>query len=321
MAILPERPDPTLEAVDRALEEREAARQRRGYLGMSGLGLPCDRELWYGFRWVCRFSFGAVALKRFEDGHRGEDVQAERLRMVQGITLLTVNPDTGRQWGFEDHGGHIAGNMDGALLGLLQAPATWHVWEHKQVNEDKQAKLHKLKQDRGEKNALAAWDEVYYVQAVLYMHFAGLERHYLTASSPGGRTTISCRTEADPATALRMIARAKRIVDSPRPPQRISNDPAWWQCRQCSFRAVCHEKAFADRNCRTCLHSTPLTTGEGGRWWCEKHGHELDREAQETGCSLHLLLPDLVPGEQIDAGETWVSYRLGDGTVWVDGHA
>ena len=47
----------------------------------------------------------------------------------------------------------------------------------------------------------------------------------------------------------------------------------------------------------------------------------LKRDAQQAGCAMHLYVPDLVPGEQIDAGEDWVSYRLRDGAEWRDGMA
>jgi hypothetical protein len=32
-----------------------------------------------------------------------------------------------------------------------------------------------------------------------------------------------------------------------------------------------------------------------------------------------LFIPDLIRGEQIDAGEEWVSYRMPDGSIWIDG--
>ena len=47
----------------------------------------------------------------------------------------------------------------------------------------------------------------------------------------------------------------------------------------------------------------------------------LARREQEAGCAAHLYIPDLVPGEQVDAGEDWVSYRLPDGSAWRDGVA
>src|SRR6516165_4637020 len=87
--------DPTLAAVDRAIEERAAQQPSRPYLGMSAIGHPCARALWYSFRWVASKQWSAEVLKRFDDGDRGEEVMAARLRLVSGITLLTIDPQTG----------------------------------------------------------------------------------------------------------------------------------------------------------------------------------------------------------------------------------
>ena len=37
---------------------------------------------------------------------------------------------------------------------------------------------------------------------------------------------------------------------------------------------------------------------------------------QRAACERHLFIPDLVPGEVIDAGEDFVTYRMSDGTTW-----
>ena len=40
---------------------------------------------------------------------------------------------------------------------------------------------------------------------------------------------------------------------------------------------------------------------------------------QRRACERHLYIPDLVPGDVVDAGEDWVEYRIqGDG-IWVNG--
>jgi hypothetical protein len=109
----PAMPDPTLEAIDRAMETRARREVKRTYLGMSSIGHPCRRKLWYGSAYRRAGEFDAETLYRFDDGHRGEDVMAARLRMVPGITLLTIDPDTGRQFRFEDHSGQFAGHPDG----------------------------------------------------------------------------------------------------------------------------------------------------------------------------------------------------------------
>lgn len=233
-------PDPTLEAVDRALVEASRREEKRTYLGMSIIGHPCGRKLWYDLHTSAREDFDAATLKRFADGNHGETIMINRLRMVPGITLLDIDPDTGRQWRFEDFGGMFAGHMDGAILGLLQAPRAWHVYEHKQVNEKKQTDLVRLKEIKGEKHALQAWDPVYYSQAVLYMHYSGMDRHYLTCSTPGGRHTVSVRTDADPEHAEAMRDKAKRIIEARAALAKLSGDPSWWQCKFCSHRVMCH---------------------------------------------------------------------------------
>jgi hypothetical protein len=232
--------DPTLVMLDRIMEERAVTAPRRSYLGMSSLGHPCGRKLWYDVRTTKQAHFDAATLRRFEDGHRGEALMATRLRMVPGVTLHTVDPNTGGQFGFSDFGGRLKGHMDGAILGILQAPKTWHCWEHKCVNDKKLGLLNKHKAELGEKSALAAWDEIYYSQAVLYMHYSGMDRHYMTVSSPGERTTISVRTNSDPVAALRLRAKAEQILESKFPLARVSNSPDWWQCKFCEHAPVCH---------------------------------------------------------------------------------
>jgi hypothetical protein len=287
---------------------------------MSEIGRPCERALWYSFRWAEGQSrFDADTLKRFEDGHAGEDLQIKRIRMVDGITLLNVDPDTGQQFEFVDYYGHFKGHMDGVILGLPQAPKTWHVYEHKVCNDKKLNQLTKLKREVGEKNALRHWDAVYYAQAVLYMDYAQLERHYLTVSSPGGRQTISCRTEADPVAASSLKEKAARIIESSRAPVRISGDPSWYECKWCDHHAVCHQGTLPPANCRTCLYST----ADAGEWLCSKWGKGLSLAEQREGCPSHLYLPSLVDGEQIDAADdgAWVEYRLPNGEIWRNGAA
>jgi CRISPR/Cas system-associated exonuclease Cas4 (RecB family) len=281
MPALPQPTDPTLAAVDTELELRQDTRPRP-YLGASILGDPCPRKLWYQFRWAPRKAFDAATLKRFEDGHRGEDLQAERLRLVEGIELWTEDA-AGQQFGFRD--GHLRGHADGFIRGLRQAPKTVHVWEHKQVGEKKLRALEKAKAEHGEKGALAQWDDLYYAQAQVYMHYFDLTRHYLTCSSPGGRETVSCRTEYDRAHAEAFIQRAKAVTLSREAPERISNDPSFWRCKWCDYAETCHHGmdglSRLTAGCRMCKAVEPL---EAGGWLCHVHGIQLGEEEQREGC-------------------------------------
>lgn len=314
MAAIPDPIDPTLAAADVALVE---AQQRRGrpYLGMSGIGAECARKLWFDLRWVGPSNFDSLTLKRFADGHATEIVIVARLKAVGGLELYEVGED-GRQFGFEDIGGHFRGHMDGVVLGLLQAPKTWHVLEIKCTAEKKLAELKKAVRELGEKQALRKWNPTYYAQAVLYMHYAGLDRHYLVAATPGGRDWYSIRTDADPVEAARLIEKARRVIFAATPPSKIGG-PDNFQCRWCDRAAICHDGDAAERNCRTCLHSTPE---EEGGWSCARWtGLELDHAQQAEGCPYHLFIPDLIPGEQVNAAGDTVTYRMPDGSIWIDG--
>lgn len=321
MAPLPDKPDPTLVAVDAAIEDRGNAQLPRPYLGMSEIGRSCARALWYGFRWASARAFDAATLRRFEDGHRSEDIMADRLRAVPEIALHTEDPrypDHG-QIACVDHAGHFRGHLDGVIAGLLQAPSTPHVWEHKATNEQKQAKLESLKREVGEKQALAKWDAAYYAQHVLYMCYQDLKRGYLTCDSPGSRKTVSVRTDADPEHAQQMIDKAERIIFADAPPPRISDRPDWYECRWCSHHGICHDRAIPVATCRTCAHSTPERDGDG-RWSCAWYGCDLSTDAQRrsgTQCPQHIFHPSLMPREQIDASseQGWIEYRKPDGTV------
>ncbi len=312
--------DPLLDAIDAAMEKREQDQQsfsgNREHLGASGIGHPCERKSWLDFRWASKRKIPAKGLRAIEDGHRGEYIMAERIRLVDGVTLVTHEAN-GKQIGFADHGGHFRGSLDGMLTGLPQAPKTKHVWESKVVNQKKFEDLQKLKRDWGEKEALKRWDIVYYSQAQLYMHYLSAPRHYLNVGSPGVREMTSCRTDYDADVALRLVAKAKRVISAAQPPARISDDPAWFECRFCPHWSICHEpRVAAESNCRTCLHSTPR---DDGSWHCARFNILLDAPTGgQDGCPSHLFVPALVPGEQTDAGDDWVEYRLRDGTVWRD---
>jgi hypothetical protein len=308
MTLLPSPVDPTLEAADIALAEAYNAEPSRGYLGMSSIGRPCSREQWYQFRNVKDKTFSADTIKKFIDGHSGEDVQAERLKAVDGITLDTVDPASGKQFEYNWFNGHFSGHSDGVIIGLLQSPRTKHIWEHKQTNDKKFNEFVKLKEKHGEKGVLKEWDTTYYSQAILYMHFAGINRHYLTVSSAGGRATASCRTEANEAEALRLIDKAERIIFSDSAPARISSSPSWFQCKMCDFSDICHSKAIPKMNCRTCLHSTPE---KSGGWSC------AIGEYKETGCEKHLYLPDMLSGKIKDVDTGAVVYE--DGRINFEG--
>lgn len=308
--------DPTLEALEQQLVLDNPAQQRT-YIGGSVIGRECERELWYAFRWVLENSFDAATLARFADGHASEAIIAERLKSIHGLRLWT-HDEQENQYGYRDLGGHLRMHLDGVVKGLVQAPKTPHVWEHKCVNERKFKSLEKKKKDHGEKMALEHWDTTYFSQAQMYMGQSGLKRHYLTVATPGSRDLTSCRSEFDPAVYKWLMEKAQRVAFSETPPPPISRKADHYLCRWCNFTENCHGSKIARVNCRTCAHVTPL---EDGSWRCEYHNKALSNKDQRAGCGDHVFIPDLVPfadSTDMDAEANTISYQTKAGTRFIN---
>lgn len=250
--------DPTLDEIQRLYtlkliaendkrSKRKARLAKKGqrYIGASVIGHECDRHIYFDsigapadppYRW-----YPNAGILAAEDGHRSEPIMAARLRMVQGIELYTHRPDVKpkKQFGFDF--GFLRGSYDGILRGLLQAPATWHIWDHKRANEKKFKKLKELVQI-DEKAALQLWDKGYYAQQVIYMEAEELERSYLTCSTDGFTDVTSVRTNADPKYAKALIAKAKRITSATQPPMPISKQDNLMPCLFCKFKGTCRSQ-------------------------------------------------------------------------------
>jgi len=308
--------DPTLEAMDKAIEQEQDTKPRN-YLGLSSWADDCARKLWYRFRWVSPEVFAADTLRKFADGHRTEDVRADDLRKVPSLELHTHGPD-GKQFGVTTWAGHVRGHMDGAILGIVQAPNTWHVWEHKTCDEKVVKDLERCIEKHGEKDALQNWNTTYFGQAQGYMGLTGMKRHYMTVDSAGGRRTVSVRTDYQPKIYDALHRRAGQIVSSPVPLEKLSDDPSFYKCKWCNFGDICHGDALPKVSCRTCIHATPLTDGyDEAAWFCEKHNRDmLDTYTQEKACRDHRFIPPLVHAE-VDAADekgAWIRYKSGEQT-------
>lgn len=308
MAKIPPIPLTTVNAIYAAYEaERED--HRRGHLGASLIGKECDRALWYDFRWISTPQFDGRMLRLFQTGHMAEARFVADLRRI-GVTVHEADPETGIQFRVADSGGHFSGSMDGVALGVPEAPKTWHVCEFKTHNAKS---FDKLKKDGVQKAK-----PQHYAQMQVYMHLTGMTRALYLAVCKDNDELYGERVEHDEAEAVKLIARARRIVGAVRPPERISSDPAWYLCRFCDHRPACHAGALPDVSCRTCAWSTPV---EDGTWACDKHKKTLSQDEQKAACAAHRYIPDLVPGVQVDAAEdaSWISYAMHDGSTWTDG--
>ncbi len=305
MAPLPRPQSSTVRAIYAAYE---AAASHWDSLGISvgEANDPCDRALWYAFRWCTPLEkHSGRQLRLFETGNIEEDRLVEDLRRI-GVEVY------GQQDRIRLVGAHVRGKCDGKAIGVPEAPKTEHLVEFKSSNA------------KGMKEIVAkgcqAAKPLHYGQCQLGMHAFGLTRCLYLVSCKDDDTLYAERIEYDAEFCLRLLARLERIINLPEPPSRISEDPDFFGCMFCKHKPICHQGEWSRVTCRSCLHSTPEMGGDG-HWSCARWSKPISFDEQKSACPAHLHIPSLVPGEQIDVNEEseTITYRLTTGKIWIDG--
>lgn len=301
MAKIPQPTDTTVARIYRSWEQREN-RPPRSHLGASQIGRPCEREVWYQFRWAMYPHYEGRILRLFNRGQREEAVIVDELRAA-GITVHEVDPATGKQFQFSDFGGHMGGSMDGAALGLPEAPKTWHVLEFKTHGSKSFAAT--------VRDGVAKAHPEHFAQMQMYMGWSGMDRALYLAVNKDTDELYAERVEFDQEQFDKLRAVAERVIFGNIPP-RISDSPAFYKCKFCTFHPVCHGGNLPKANCRTCAHST---ASHDGKWRCERFSKVLSVEEQRAGCDDHIFTPHVMPVDPIGSAHGFVAYEGFDNTT------
>ena len=235
-------------------------------------------------------------LRLFRRGKREEETVISDLRSIGCVITNTEENQIELQIA-----PHIVAYPDGIIeSGVPEAPNKRHVLEIKTMNIKAFAKLQK----EGVPNKHMA-------QMQVAMHATGIDRALYVVVWKDNDELFIERVRYDASAAEKIIARGQMIVDASEAPIGISNDPSWYECKFCPVNAVCYKREAADRNCRTCAHSTPLEDG----WHCSRWNAYPPATVTEVGCDAYVPHPDMHPGEIVDSGKTWAVYRTEDGEV------
>jgi hypothetical protein len=273
----------------------------RPHLGCSIIGHSCDKYLWLTWRWALASKHPGRLKRLFETGHREEGRLVENLRALD-IELYTMDETSGKQISVSAVRGHFAGSVDGVGRGFEEGPKTWAVLECKTHNAKSFADLQK----KGVKGAKPQ----HFVQMQMYMGLLELERAMYLAQNKDDDDLYSEWVHFDKSVFETYLRRAEDCIASVTPPEGISKDPSWYECKWCDFYDHCHGQQIAQVNCRTCAHATP---GENTAWICEQQAKELTHQDQIFACDHHLYIPQLIPyAEAVDGGENFIEYKVKD---------
>lgn len=213
-------------------------KSKRLYLGMSEIGGPCDRALWYSFRGFPEVPIDGRIYMLFRFG----DLIEQELIFNLGMAGYPV---TDTQLAFEAHNGHFRGHCDGIIHNITDMQ---HIFEAKSCN--------KRAFDSFRSAGVKVTQPKYYCQCQCYMGYAGLERALVAVQCKDDSALYFERIYFSQNDFDYLHQRAYRIITSTdAPAQPFVQDST--DCGWCRFRTICWcpEETIVDHQvCGTCKY-------------------------------------------------------------------
>jgi len=276
---------PDKDTIESRIEKRMFHQKPREYLGMSGIGHPCMKRQWYGFRWTKFLVIQARVNRIFRRG----DLEEPRIVADLEREGVKVFDDQEECVGFEKY---VKGHIDGKALGLPESPKTVHLLEFKTMN-DKAFNGYRSKKDNEPTGAsgvinlgVKAAKPIYYAQMQIYMHYLKLKRALFIVSNKNDEHRYYERVRYDSVDAKELVLKAKNIVTSPMPPVSTLG-PTSFECRFCDFSDACYMGHAPEITCRSCERCDLIG---GGKWACSRNNNVLSFDEQLDACQFYKRL-------------------------------
>ena len=300
MALLPIQHLPTVDRIYKHYVDQNIE-WRRPHLGASIIGEACQRKLWYSFRHCSSPNFIGRMQRLFATGKIEEDRIINDLRNI-GVCVYDREPDSGKQISYKEEGcPHYSGSVDGIAQGFEESKV-WHILEIKSASNKY---FNAIK-----KNGVEKTKPLYYAQCQAYCRWFKLERAFFIVVNKDTDEIWSERIYYDKDFAERLAVKAKRVVYSDVPLERLGDNENSFACKFCDHADLCWGKALPLVSCRTCAFSTPEVDGT---WTCGRGEKKVIGEfEQKQGCEGHIYIPELVPLEQTDADPEKGTISYGD---------
>jgi hypothetical protein len=253
---------------------KDAAEQHRGYLGMSSIGKPCEREAWHSWRQTTPALIEGRVLGLFQVGHHIEQIICGGLRAA-GHVLKSAWPD--EQMSFSDFGGFFSGHPDG----LIWHEGEWCILECKSANMGK----FKALKEKG----VAEVYQVYVAQMQLYMGYAGVRKAVLIVMNKNDSTLHAEEIAFDEASFSRLRVKAAKVLTAKAswnvegPPEEEPHKDCD-ACKWCSYRGQCYDGAEHIQTIKTCRSCAWFQMSPAFEPSCSNPKHAFPLKALEKSC-------------------------------------
>jgi hypothetical protein len=205
----------------------EAQRKPRHHLGLSQAGHSCPRYLWYRHNGHAGKPIEGRILRLFQLGNVLEDQVVFDLRAC-GFSLSQSQ----REVVFTQDGVTLRGHIDGIIEGLLESPATPHLFECKSASKKKFDELVKL-------GSYARWNSTYSWQLQFYMLGLKLTRAAVFVYCKDDSRMYYERIKVDRQATLDKLNNVFAAITSPVEPERMCKRADNFEAKWCDFYKEC----------------------------------------------------------------------------------
>lgn len=242
--------------IDAAMEAKPPEKPRQ-YIGASIIGSDCIAYLALSLRGFPNDQPPPRVRRVFRLGHLIENEVIEALRDA-GYHVWDRDPLTGRQFEYQDFGGHIAFHMDGKIEGRDEKV---RILEIKSMNSERFNSFRT--------SGLRRSHPAYYAQVQFEMGYTGYDEAVLVAYCKNDSSYHAEVIEFDLIYFEALRAKAEAAL-SPGA-KRIADQPDDWRCRFCFKKTACWGSPELTPSCANCANSLP---SPDGRWHCVLHERE-----------------------------------------------
>lgn len=192
-------------------ENQHEISSKRDYLGMSEIGEPCERKLWFKFHNPDNIqeNFSGQTLSIFETGHL---IEKKLINIIRKINFKYNIYCYGEQTEFSDFDGNFKGHND-LIISKIPSSNNKHIIDIKSMKDEhfrdfKLRGLMSLKYNAGIK---------YYTQAQCYMGYSGIHRYIVLAENKNNSALWMEKFKFNEDFFKKTKAKAKRIINNPKP--------------------------------------------------------------------------------------------------------
>lgn len=212
-------------AVDAYYEANQRPRLR---LGLSEIGHPCKRYLWYRHNGYPQTPISGRVLRLFELGNLIEDAVVNDLQ----LTGFTVHSRQRRVF-FEDDDTVLNGHIDGIVEGLIESSQP-HLLEVKSANAKSFAKIN---------GSYEKWQPKYKAQVHVYMLGAKLKRCLVVVYNKDTSELYTERIHLDRDYAVRLLVDVFAALHQTTAPERACPNASWYMAKRCGYYKICFNQS------------------------------------------------------------------------------